>query len=128
MKHKLVCWYLLSLVAIFSVVVGCSKTDSKAPVALTPDQVPTTVNQAFSHSSDTTKQLADVYVTDFQNQDIPAAFTDLRKLLAQKGDLTPAQRSVAARAFMTTAEKLRTAADGGNAAAQKVLHQYISSK
>jgi len=127
MKEKYFRLFSGILPAALMIVSGCSKGNSAAPAPLSADKVPAVVNQTFNQSPDANKQLASGYASDFQNQDIVAAFNDLQKLRHQT-DLTPEQKTVLARAMMTTMTELRTAATAGNPAAQKAMRQYMASR
>ena len=116
----------LTILAVL-LVAGCSKSNSGASVALPPDQIPKSVSKAFDQSSEGTKQLADKYISDCQNQDVATAFTSLQKL-SHKGDLTPEQRKVVVRSMLTTMKQLNAAAKNGDKAAQDTLHQYLSTR
>jgi hypothetical protein len=48
--------------------------------------------------------------------------------LARQKDLTPEQRSIAARASVTCFKEVQAAASQGDASAQAVLHQYLSTR
>jgi uncharacterized lipoprotein YajG len=103
---------------------GCSKTSS---TALSSEKIPAAMNEAFKQSSDDTKAMVSECVTACQSQNVTTAFTGLQRL-SQSKDLTPEQRAVTARAMAATFQKLRAASDNGDAAAQAVLHQYISTR
>lgn len=106
---------------------GCSKSGAGGPAPLAADQIPTAVNQAFATApADTRQQVASV-VTDAQAKDSSTTFVDLQNLSARP-DLTPQQRQIVVRAMQTTFQQVRAEATNGNPAAQKVLHQYISTR
>jgi hypothetical protein len=113
---------IVSLVAA-----GCSRSNSGAPAVIEPAKVPATVNNAFNQASGQTRQIEASYVSAFQKQDPVAAFVQLQKLNAQH-DLNSQQRTVVERAWVTTMQQLRAAADNGNQSAQTLLHQYISTR
>jgi hypothetical protein len=120
--------FLTSILAALVVVAlsGCSKPAANVQ-ALDPATLPATVNQAFEKAPDDTKQQATSYVTAFQGQDAPAAFTQLRQLSAQK-NLSVEQRAVLAKAMRTTFQQLQASAQNGDAAAKAAMHQYLSSR
>ena len=126
MKTKLIKMSLACAMALIALT-GCSKFGSNPPQALDSSKIPATVSKAFAKSPEETRQAAASYVSAFEGQDVPAAFLQLRKVSAQN-DLTPEQRTVVARAMQTTFKQLQTAAQKGNAAAQSVMHQYVSSR
>lgn len=106
---------------------GCSKSGANVAAGLDPSKVPAVVAGAFESSSGETKQQAASYVEAFQGQDATVSFLQLQKLKAQN-DLTPSQRAVLAKAMQTTLKQLQAAAQKGDAGAQSVLHQYLSSR
>jgi hypothetical protein len=115
---------IFSLLISMSIFAGCSKNSS---TALAPEKIPTAVSEAFKQSSGDTKAMACECTAACQSQDVTMAFVDLQKL-SRSQDLTPAQRAVTARAMATTFQRLRAASEGGDPAAQALMHQYISTR
>jgi len=115
---------LLPCLLAAAALVGCSKHNA---AALAPDKIPEALNQAFRQSTGDAKEAASQAVAACQTQNPSAAFSNLESL-SQRNDLTPAQRSVAARAMVATMPKLQAAAAAGDAAAQTTLHQYLSTR
>jgi hypothetical protein len=106
------------------ILAACSKHTA---ATLSPDKVPEAINHAFSQSTGDAKDVASQVVSACQDQNVIAAFTNL-ETLSLRHDLTPEQRSVAARAMVATMPKLQAAAATGDTAAQATLHKYISSR
>jgi len=106
---------------------GCSKSGSGGPAPLAADKIPDAVNQAFVGAADDTRQQAASVVTDVQTRDSSMTFVDLQNL-SGRPNLTPEQRQVVVRAMQTTLQQVRADATNGNSTAQKVLHQYISTR
>lgn len=127
MKKIQVRMFVFTLLATSLIMTGCSKAGGRAPDALPPSKVPETMNKTFGGSTDETKDMATTYVSAFQSQDTSAAFAELQRL-SRKHDLTLQQRTVVARAMITTIQQLRAAAQSGNQAADSALHQYLSSR
>ena len=106
---------------------GCSKPGASAPTPLAADKIPDAVNQAFAGAPEETRQQVASVVTDVQAKDSSTAFVDLQSLSARP-NLSPLQRQIVVRAMQTTLQQVRSDATNGNPTAQKVLHQYISTR
>lgn len=126
MKNSLKQLVVFPLALGLMLVPGCSKSSS-GPVTLAPEQIPTAMNEGFKQSSPEARELAGNCASATQNQDVTTAFADLQKL-SRRNDLTPEQRSIAARAMATTMVQLRAASENGNPQAQAVLRQYLSTR
>ena len=117
--HRIIPGWLALLLAT-----GCAK---HSPAALAPDQIPGAINQAFSQATGETKDAAAQAAAACQQHDAVGAFTSIQAL-AQQRDLTPEERSIAARAEVTCLRQVQAAAEQGDASAQAVLHQYLSTR
>jgi hypothetical protein len=124
MKKSYSYWRLLPCFLACMAGGACAKHTA---AALAPDKIPAAINHAFNQSTGDAKEVASQVVLACQDQNVTAAFTNL-ETLSLRHDLTPEQRSVAARAMVATMPKLQAAAATGDATAQATLHQYISSR
>lgn len=127
MNFKTITAFLSSGLVLVAALAGCSKSGGGGSSALDPAKVPVAVSQAFATSPEETKQAASNCVSALQNQDTSAAFVQLEQMNQQR-DLTPQQRAVVAKAMQTTFKQLQTAAAQGDAKAQAVMHQYLSTR
>ena len=117
-------WRLCLLLALLLAWPGCAKNQY---ASLTLDKIPGAINEAFSKTTGDLKSLADEAAAAAKSHDLVTAFTDL-KILAGNQELTPDQRSIAARAMAATMPELRSAAEKGDPAAQAVLQKYFSTR
>ena len=115
---------IVSLLFSLPILAGCTKAGA---TGLSSDNVPKVIDHAFNQSSGDTKAMVSECVSAYQARDVATAFSDLQKL-SQHPDLSPEQRAVTARAMAATFPILRSASDNGDAAAQAVLHQYLSTR
>jgi len=107
---------------------GCGKSStSTAPPPLAAEQVPETIETAFSQAQPEVKSVADNVASAEKNQDPATAFEQLQDLSARPS-LTSEQRSAASRAMMTVAQQLQAAAANGDQKAQETLHKYMSTR
>jgi hypothetical protein len=106
---------------------ACAKRNADAPVPLPEDQIPTAVSQAFNSSDKETQVQVAQYVSEFESHDYPAAFEDIQQIFHNKS-LTRDQRTLLARALMTTSQKVQEAASGGDQRADEALRSYTSTK
>jgi hypothetical protein len=107
--------------------VGCGKDPSSAPVALPEEEIPATVTKAFQNADKETLDTVQQYITDVKVHDLPGAFEELQQLIVTRG-LTPDQKAVLASASRTTSQKLREAANNGDANAAEVLRTFTSGR
>jgi hypothetical protein len=113
---------------LFSLVLlGCSKTDSKPPPALSLDQIQPVLQQAFANASAEIQSSVNEYVQSMLKHDLAAALTELQELRAKPG-LTSDQRSTLARAMITTTRELQVGMDSGDEQATEALRTYRVSK
>ena len=98
-----------------------------APVALPEEEIPATVSKAFQNADRETLDTVQQYISDVKAHDLPGAFEELQQLIVTPG-LTPDQKAVLARASRTTSQKLREAADKGDATAAEVLRTFSSGR
>ncbi len=127
MRPQIVAGSVSLLALSLLIAAGCSKSGASAPDALAADKIPDAVNQAFAGAADDARQQVASVVTDVQAKDSSTAFVDLQNL-SVRPNLTPEQRQVVVRAMQTTLQQVRADATNGNSTAQKVLHQYISTR
>lgn len=118
---------IIALLAVSFFSAGCGKSGMTAPTPLEADKLPATVTQAFNQSAGQTRELATSYVSSFQSQDPTTAFQELQELRDQQ-NLNEQQRTVLARALMTTFQQLRLAAANGDKSAQLAIHKYLSTR
>ena len=104
---------------------GCKDSGNRA--ALTPEQIPTTVQNAFKDAAPDVKSLADDVAASLQNKEDPKAFGELQ-VLSARPDLTPEQREAAVRAIHTLTLQLAAAAAKGDQNAEEMLQQYRATK
>jgi hypothetical protein len=107
--------------------VGCGKDPASAPVALPEEEIPATVSKAFQNADKETLDTVHQFIADVKAHDLPGAFEELQQLNLNR-DLTPDQKAVLARASRTTSQKLREAADNGDANAAEVLKTFRSGR
>jgi hypothetical protein len=106
---------------------GCSKSGANGQFGLDSAKIPAAMSQVFSNAPDSTKQEAASYVSALQSQDTDTAFSQLRQMINQP-NLSPEQRQVIAKAMPATFLKLQAAAQNGNASAQAVMNNYLSTR
>jgi hypothetical protein len=85
------------------------------------------LQRTFAHASSDTQVLADQFVQSMQDHDPAAALADIQQLRAMP-NLTPDQRTILARALITTTRELQTVADSGDPQAAQAMHAYRVSK
>lgn len=122
--QKLKCWALLSLVITLS---ACSRRNVAAPEPLALDQVQPMITSAFANANADVHASATQFVQYVLNQDFANALTELQQLRANPG-LSPKQRTLLARAMMTTTRELQAGAASGDQLAAQALHDYRSQK
>ena len=115
---------LLSLALLAT---ACNKTTASAPAPLRQEEIPAAVQVAFGGADDEVKSASQSYVEAVKEQDAAGAFEKMKQLSARQ-DLSPAQRQVAARAMITSAQQLRAAAQSGDARAEAVLRNYMATR
>jgi hypothetical protein len=115
--------YLLAGTAILT---GCSKSGANSGM-LDESKVASTVTQAFAKAPADTKEEATTCVAAVEGADTSLAFTQLQRMSTET-NLTGEQRQVLARAMQATFKKLQTAAQNGDATADKTVHSYLSSR
>ncbi len=104
---------------------GCKPSANRA--ALTPEQIPGTVTNAFREAAPEVKNLADEVAASLHNQEEPKAFWELQELSARP-DLTPEQREAALRATLALNIRLQAAAAKGDKNAEEMLQRYRATK
>ena len=105
---------------------GCSKSGT-SEADMEPAKVPMAVSRAFEESSGETKQAAENCVSSLEKQDVPTAFQQLQRI-SWKSDLTPEQRAVVTKAMQAAFKQLQSAAEQGDASAQAVMNNYLSTR
>jgi PBP1b-binding outer membrane lipoprotein LpoB len=105
---------------------GCGG-DSKPPEAVSAEDAPGAVKEAFQGASPEAQASAESAITAMESHDTPRAFIELQNMMARP-DLTPEQREIAAGSLRTVAEQLRASAEAGNAAAQEMLKTHQARK
>ena len=93
-------------------------------VAITPEQIPSTVQTAFKGAAPEVESLANDVAASLQNQEEPKAFEQLQAL-SWRPDLTPEQREAAMRALN---EQFAAAAAKGDKTAEEMLQKYRATK
>jgi hypothetical protein len=91
------------------------------------EEIPSVITQTFINSDKETQNLANQYIIDVKNHDVPAAFEEIQELF-RKASLTADQRAIVARALMTTSQKIQDAAATGDVRANDVLNAHIATK
>jgi len=117
---------IILLVACLSAA-GCGKTRTGAAQVLAPEQVAPTIENAFKEAAPEAKEAAKDVVAAIQSQDEARALVQLQVLSAQP-DLTPAQRTAAARSTMSVLARLQIAAANGSPVAEEMLKKYRATK
>jgi hypothetical protein len=126
MKSNAIKVYFSSFFMGTALLAGCSKSGT-SPADMEPAKVSMAVSRAFEKSAGETKQAAEICVNSLEKQDAPTAFQELQKM-NQKSDLTPEQRAVVTKAMQATFKQLQSAAEQGNASAQAVMNNYLSTR
>jgi hypothetical protein len=116
----LVCAVLIALAA------GCGRKRA-VPEGIPQQEVPSTIQSAFSEATPEVKAAADEVVRSIQNQEATKAFLRLQQL-SSRPDLTAEQSDAAARAMVSVRVQLQAAAARGDKAATEILELYRSTK
>jgi predicted small lipoprotein YifL len=104
---------------------GCG--DKAPPEPMPAAEVPKALNDAFGKASAEDQSLAKAAQQAVQ-KDEQAVALELLQALANKADLTPEQREIAARSALSVRSKLLDAANKGDKAAQDYLEQQRARK
>ena len=104
---------------------SCKKAGT--PVAITPEQIPNTVQTAFKGAAPEVESLANDVAASLQNKEEPKAFEQLQAL-SWRPDLTPEQREAAMRAMRALNEQFAAAAAKGDKTAEEMLQKYRATK
>lgn len=104
---------------------GCG--DKAPPEPMPAAEVPKALNDAFGKASAEDQSLAKAAQQAVQ-KDEQAVALELLQALANKADLTPEQRDIAARSALSVRSKLLDAANKGDKAAQEYLEQQRARK
>lgn len=106
---------------------GCGADGDSRPAAVTAEQAPSTLKDAFKGASDEARGQAEAAGSALGGGDTPGAFFSLVNL-SGRPDLTPQQREAAAAAMMAAKAKLAAAAAQGDARSREALEMYSSGK
>jgi hypothetical protein len=106
---------------------GCKDSTPATPEALTTEQAPTTIQEAFAKATGETKEMADDAVKYLTEGDHSKSLLVLQRLL-QQTDLTPDQRKFTSQALLTANEQVSKSAEQGNEQAQRLLRQRAANK
>jgi len=106
---------------------GCGGDGDARPAAVTAEQAPSTLKDAFKGASDEVRGQADAAGSALGGGDAPGAFFSLVNL-SGRPDLTPQQREAAAAAMVAAKAKLAAAAAQGDARSREALETYSSGK
>ena len=105
---------------------GCHRATPPAP-ALTIEQVPQAIEQAFQLAAPEARENAGHIATVLRSNQDTEAFAELQTLSARP-ELSPEQRLAAGRSMTTLLERLRTAAAKGDKKAEDALDNYRATK
>lgn len=118
----------LRLALALSLATALAGCGVKAPPEPMPAaEVPKALNDAFGKASAEDQSLAKAAQQAVQ-KDEQAVALELLQALANKADLTPEQREIAARSALSVRSKLLDAANKGDKAAQDYLEQQRARK
>jgi hypothetical protein len=117
-----------SAFAIFAAVcaLGCHK-DPVAPTPLTLEQLAPMLQQSLATASQEAQSQSGKYISAMQKHEWADALADLKELRATPG-LTEDQRTLLARAHLTTIQQLNDAAEKGDEGAATVFDNYRATK
>src|SRR5689334_7552225 len=101
------------LLAVWLAGAGCGRKQAGPPQVLAAEQVEPTIENAFKEAAPEAKEAAKDVVAAIQSQDEARALVQLQVLSAQP-DLTPAQRTAAARSTLSVLARLQIAAANGS--------------
>ena len=111
-------------VSALGILAGCGKRQAAAPV--TPAEAQAAMQNAFKQANPDFKAAADEAAAAIQND--PAKALGQLQALSSHPDLDAPQRNATQESMLLLAAKLRAAAAQGDAAAEKALEAYRSSK
>jgi len=106
---------------------GCGRDDNPNLAPLPLDQLPAAVEESFQKAGAELRADADNAVGDVRKNDLSAAFQDFTELNS-KGNLSPKQHTLLARALMTLSQQLTDAADRGDEQAAETLRHHLATK
>jgi hypothetical protein len=116
------------LFSLLFVLAGSSCDRASKPLPPLPlDQLPASLEKAFTKAEADTKELAGSVVASVHSQDYAKAYLSLQSLLG-KPDLSREQKDVTARGMITVHNALEAAQANGDAAAAQTLQTLQRDK
>jgi hypothetical protein len=102
---------------------SCGRHLASVNDPLPADQVASVLHQTFESADPSTRDAVGKIVGEIQQNQVAAAFTDIKKLVSQE-NLTLEQRITGIRAANTIGQQLKDAAQSGDEQAAETFHTY----
>ncbi len=110
----------VALVLLVSLI-GCGSDTYKGPVALTPEELPAAIREAFAEAPAQTFDMAEKAVSLFEAEKYPESMAQFRKI-CDIVELSDERRQAASRCLITITAKITEAAESQN---DKSAERYI---